>query len=356
MRNLYTKIFTILPIFACLVFTGQVKAQLNINASVTQDVSCFDGGDGEITLNMTSGTPPFTVEFFLYDGTSEIPIATISNTTDTNIILNDNIATADGSVSYSPPFPGFGIKANDNPSLVGLLGATTYRVRVTSAPADAPFRIRLITNLEITEPTELLASVNTITDDCDNLGSGAIDIDVSGGTSPYTFAWSNGDTSEDITGLSPGSYDVTVTDDNGCTTDITGITVNAGPNAGNALAPLDYCSNDVPLDLFTLLDGSQDTGGTWNQQSGTTSLTISGGSTVDFSSATSDTYVFRYTVTAGSCLDDTEDVIINLEQAPIVEAGNDVGICAGDALDLGTSGSVSASNTSSLAWSTSGTG
>ena len=44
--------------------------------------------------------------------------------------------------------------------------------------------------------------------------SGAIDISVTGGTPPYAYQWSNGAITEDITGLLPGPYSVTVTDSN----------------------------------------------------------------------------------------------------------------------------------------------
>ena len=67
----------------------------------------------------------------------------------------------------------------------------------------------VLDNLELT---------GTITDVlCESDTNGTINITVSGGTSPYTFAWSNSETSEDLSNLSDGTYTVTVTDINGCT-------------------------------------------------------------------------------------------------------------------------------------------
>jgi PKD repeat protein len=53
---------------------------------------------------------------------------------------------------------------------------------------------------------------------CNGAGDGAINLTPSGGQAPYTFLWNpSGQTSEDRSSLSAGSYTVTVTDDNGCT-------------------------------------------------------------------------------------------------------------------------------------------
>lgn len=52
---------------------------------------------------------------------------------------------------------------------------------------------------------------------CDTTAVGYIDLSITGGTMPYSFFWSNGSFSEDLTQLSSGTYEVTVSDFNNCT-------------------------------------------------------------------------------------------------------------------------------------------
>ncbi|MBK7382575.1 MAG: choice-of-anchor L domain-containing protein [Flavobacteriales bacterium] len=66
-------------------------------------------------------------------------------------------------------------------------------------------------------PLELQASVNTTNADCGNI-AGTADLSVNGGSVPYSFSWSNGSTSEDLSALASGTYSVIITDMNGCTT------------------------------------------------------------------------------------------------------------------------------------------
>jgi hypothetical protein len=70
----------------------------------------------------------------------------------------------------------------------------------------------------LTTPSAITATSVTSNAQCGAEGAYAIDLTVSGGKSPYTYAWSNGATSEDLNGLNSGTYAVAIKDASGCTT------------------------------------------------------------------------------------------------------------------------------------------
>lgn len=95
------------------------------------------------------------------------------------------------------------------------LGAGTYAVTVTDAQ-DCSMEF----SFEIEEPDPIEATGTTVALDCapeNGDPTGAIDLSVIGGTGTYTYAWSNGATTQDLSALAAGTYDVVVTDSNGCT-------------------------------------------------------------------------------------------------------------------------------------------
>src|SRR5690606_8080599 len=73
-----------------------------------------------------------------------------------------------------------------------------------------------ILNVQISQPDSLIADALVTDVACNGDASGAIDLTVSGGVAGYTFEWSNGASSEDLTNLAAGTYFVTTTDMNDC--------------------------------------------------------------------------------------------------------------------------------------------
>lgn len=68
----------------------------------------------------------------------------------------------------------------------------------------------------ITAPSQLEVTTSVTNADCSGNGAYAIDVEVFGGKWPYSYAWSNGATTQDVSGLSSGTYSVDISDAGGC--------------------------------------------------------------------------------------------------------------------------------------------
>jgi hypothetical protein len=95
---------------------------------------------------------------------------------------------------------------------ISTLSAGTYMVTVTDANACTATK-----DIIVTEPALLTASNIKTNVSCLGAATGSITTTVNGGTTPYTYVWSNGTTLSNATNLIAGNYTVTVTDQNGCT-------------------------------------------------------------------------------------------------------------------------------------------
>ena len=149
------------------------------------NVTCAGNNNGSITLNIVGGSNPFT---FLW---------------------NDGITT--------------GNRSN--------LAAGNYTVSITDDLGCTQSR-----SFTVTSGSSAIALTFTSQDvPCQNSGTGSVSVSVAGGQPPYTYLWSNNQTTSQLFGLNAGTYTVTVGDANGCTK--TGSrTINAfsGPTAPTA--------------------------------------------------------------------------------------------------------------------------
>jgi gliding motility-associated-like protein len=216
--------------------------QLTATAAST-DVSCFAGTDGTATATETGGTAPYSYSWAPTGGTSAAASG-IAAGTYTCTITDANGCATTASVTITEPTPisitTTAIDANCNQadgsataaatggtgtftyswlpsgsgSAINNVVAGTYTVIATDANGCADTTTVVVGNLSGVNAT-LAASANI---SCFGGADGSIDIDATGGTGPYTYNWLPNVSASDLaSGIPAGSYQITVSDANGCT-------------------------------------------------------------------------------------------------------------------------------------------
>ncbi len=159
----------------------------------------------------------------------------------------------------------------------------------------------------------VLSTSNTDANNCPALNNGTATVNVvSGGISPFAYAWSNGQTTQTATGLVAGTYTVTVTDINGCTASAS-VTVVSNTNSGpvhNINTGFSYCTIQNAIDAAATTNGHTITidPGTYNEQ-----VIVNKSLTLQAASATQPTIDFTGTVSGKPTLVDisADNVTIN---------------------------------------------
>jgi uncharacterized protein YjdB len=232
---------------------------VNPTINVTNNL-CYNGMSGQLTLNVTGGTTPYTYVWSnaetsqsisqLTAGTYSVTVndanlcsavrsATVLQASDINIASSKfevlcqgtnsggiNLTVTGGAGNFSYLWS----NGNTNNNIAGI-GAGIYTVTVTDVNLCTKTSTISLDDAKSIQISNFASQLS-----CNEIRNGAIDITVTGGTSPYSYVWSFGATSEDIDELPAGTYTITVTDANECTKTATislsepqGIVVNAIP-------------------------------------------------------------------------------------------------------------------------------
>lgn len=191
------------------------------------------------------------------------------------------------------------------------LPAGIYAVTITDAT-----NCTATATATLTAPQALVATI-TATNPTGSNANGAADLTPGGGIAPYSYQWSNGATTQDLTGLTIGTYTVTLFDANNCTkTASVTLSTSSGPctfqESGGILAleAENFSAQQQQSDPLTWVSNTTyagAVGGTymWTPDNATANMTYSTGARLVFNvnintAGTYNVYARRYALSANS--------------------------------------------------------
>ncbi len=227
-----------------------------LTATTTQvNVSCNGGCNGTSTVTAGGGTPSYTYNWTPSGGTgatgtglcagnytvtvtdangctrtatvtiTQPPVLTVTTTmTQSTCSAANGTATATAAGGTPVYTYAWAPSGGTNATATGL-AAGSYTVTVTDSKGCTATSVIVVTSAA-GGTASISASTNVL---CFGGNTGSASVTVVGGTAPYTYVWSpSGGTTANATGLTAGTYTVTVTDANGCITSTT-VTITQPP-------------------------------------------------------------------------------------------------------------------------------
>ncbi|MBL4577529.1 MAG: T9SS type A sorting domain-containing protein [Flavobacteriales bacterium] len=129
--------------------------------------------------------------------------------------VNASCGLSDGSATANTTGNG-NVYLWDDPGAQTTATATGLAAGIYSVTITDIYGCALTTNIPVNDNGGPTVTSQAVDNSCSDGTNGAINLIVSGGSSPYVFEWSNGDNTQTISGLATGDYTVTVTDNSGC--------------------------------------------------------------------------------------------------------------------------------------------
>jgi hypothetical protein len=281
--------------------TSTIVTEPAVLSAVTGETDLLCNGDGSGTANVTinGGIAPYYYNWDtgdttpvitgLYAGTYEVSITDnngcmlivdvtvnepdflIANSTGTqvfNLLCNGDgsgailLATTGGTPGYSYYWNGPNSYSAYDQDIFSLYSGTYY---VTATDVNG---CTDSSSVIVTQPNILIAIASGTNLTCNSNNTGTVSVSVTGGTTPYNYSWSNGATVYNNTGLSAGTYTITVTDANGCSTS-SSVTITQPPLTVITISGnLAVCSGDT-----TTLTASGATSYSWSPATGLNTTT-----------------------------------------------------------------------------------
>ncbi|GAB1396651.1 hypothetical protein MASR1M65_14280 [Saprospiraceae bacterium] len=284
---------TVTDAIACVEvknFIIQQPPVISVSGNVS-NVLCNGQNTGSVSLTVSGGTPGYTFQWSNGASTQNISGLTAGNysvtVTDSKgcksihsytvaqplvlsvsgIIVNPtcyNGANGSISITVSGGTPNFAYNWSNGATTKDISGlsAGNYSITVTDANGCSK-----TTSFVISNPTEIQVTGQINHATCSQ-ANGNITITVSGGAPGYTYAWSNGANTKDISNLAAGTYNVTVTDVNGCTK-IKTFTVDnlAGPSINGTVVNVSCDGGNNGSVSITVSGGTNPYSTVWNNGS-----------------------------------------------------------------------------------------
>jgi len=236
------RIFTLVVM---LFMTVAATAQFSVSLDGT-DPTCNGFSNGTITANPSGGTAPFIYNYSngfsgqtisgLSGGTFSVTVTDANNeSANASITLNDPSAI-EGNLSIDDVCSGDG---NVSSAATGGAGGYSYNWSNGQTSANATGFAPGIACVTITDANgcasvsctsvfaELTVDLTSSALPCFDACDASVTATVSGGSGPFSFIWNTGSTSSILEAVPTGTYTVTVTDNNGCTT--TGTSIVGAP-------------------------------------------------------------------------------------------------------------------------------
>jgi len=228
------------------------------NSSISEDLSLLNPGTYIVTVKDSTGCSAY--KSFTVSADTKIQVtATFALPTCNQTNGSINITVNGGTSPYTYNWTN-GATTED----IQNIGTGFYKVEITDANG-----CKTESGYNLKENNTLKLSASVTQTNCVDDASGAVDLTVTGGTAPYTYSWSNGLITEDLSNLSTGLYTVIVTDANGCTATLR-VSVSKKTLDVNASVTQPLCNGDATGSItitsvngvspFTYLWSTGDTG------------------------------------------------------------------------------------------------